>query len=110
MMADNRTRCATPRPGNGVLRADATQSGHIEFLVIGCVMGHPLLDTSEFRGPARVALNAAYERVCRELNLSPHPDRLTDIVAETVLNCMRDGQTDMTHMVDCARRALHVAG
>ena len=73
-------------------------------------MGHPLLDASEYRGPARVALNAAYESVCRELNLSPHPDRLTDIVAETVLVCMREGRVDMAHVVDCARRALQAAG
>jgi hypothetical protein len=73
-------------------------------------MGHPLLDASEFRGPERAALHAAYESVCRELKLSPRADRFTDIVAEMVLNCMRDGQTDLAHVTDCARRALHAAG
>jgi len=69
-------------------------------------MVHPLLAASEFRGPALEALVAAYDNVCRELQLAPRQDRLTEIVAETVLHCVRHGQTDPAHILDCAREAL----
>jgi hypothetical protein len=71
-------------------------------------MVHPLLAASEFRGPALDVLIAAFERVCRELQLAPRPDRLTDIVAETVLHCVRKGTTDPAQILECAREALQV--
>jgi hypothetical protein len=69
-------------------------------------MVHPLLASSEFRGAALTALVAVFEGVCHELNLNPSPDRLTDIVAETVLHCVRDGKTEPGHILACARHAL----
>jgi hypothetical protein len=73
-------------------------------------MVHPLLAASEFCGAALTALNAAFERVCRDLNLNARQDPLTDIVAETVLQCLREGKTDPADMLNCARHALHVRG
>jgi hypothetical protein len=71
-------------------------------------MVHPLLAASEFRGPALTALNATFERVCDELKLNPRPDPFTDLVAEVVLQCMRDGKTDPTHILKCARQSLNL--
>jgi hypothetical protein len=71
-------------------------------------MLHPLLAQSEFRGPALTALHAAFESVCRELKLNPRRDRLTDIVAETVLECARAGTTDPKRILACAERALKI--
>jgi hypothetical protein len=68
-------------------------------------MIHPLIEASEFSGSNLDALNAAFERVCRELQLATRPDPLTDIVAEILLNCVREGKTDPAHVLDCARVA-----
>lgn len=64
-------------------------------------MIHPLIEASEVSRSDLNALNAALERVCRELQLSTRPDPLTDIVAETV----RRGKTDPAHVLECAHRA-----
>jgi hypothetical protein len=69
-------------------------------------MTHPLIEASEFSGTDRDALEAAFERVCRELQLTPRSDPLTDIVAETLLDCVREGKTDPVHVLECARAAL----
>ena len=71
-------------------------------------MVHPLLASSEFHGAALTALGAVFEGVCRELNLHPVQDPLTDIVAETVLHCVRDGKADQVHILNCARKALNI--
>lgn len=71
-------------------------------------MIHPLIKASEFSGSDLDALHAAFERVCRELQLAPRPDPLTDIVAETVLSCVREGKTDPAHVLECARAALEI--
>jgi hypothetical protein len=71
-------------------------------------MVHPLLARSEFRGPALTAVSAVFKRLCHELQLDQRQDALTDIVAETVLQCVRDGQSDPAHILNCARRALHI--
>jgi hypothetical protein len=52
-------------------------------------MIHPLIEASEFSGSNLDALsgsnldalNAAFERICCELQLATRPDPLTDIVA-----------------------------
>jgi hypothetical protein len=84
--------------GGGTRRAPWRLSG----------MVHPLLASSEFHGAALTALVAVFEGVCRELNLHPVQDPLTDIVAETVLHCVRDGKADQVHILNCARKALNI--
>jgi len=69
-------------------------------------MIHPLLEASEFSGSDLDALNAAFERVCRELQLATRSDPLTDIVAETLLDCVRQDKTNPAHVLECARAAL----
>jgi hypothetical protein len=57
-------------------------------------MAHRLLYESGFDGAAIALMATTYERVCRELGLTAREDRLTEIVAKTVIDCMRNNRVE----------------
>ena len=54
------------------------------------------------------AMTAVFDEVCAELNLAPREDKLRDIIAHEIVDCMRKGQRDPAHIRTCTRAALHL--
>ena len=52
------------------------------------------------------AISAAFEEVCRMLQLSPTEDALRDIVADVVIDCAKRGNDNLQEMLTCAEEAI----
>ena len=46
------------------------------------------------------AMGIAYEKACRSLGLTATPDRLTDIIADKIIEIARAGETDPTRLYE----------
>jgi hypothetical protein len=58
-------------------------------------------------GPEHIAvMTAAFEDVCRELNLAQRDDPLRDIVAKAIIDCAEAGEHDVSRLRECAHKAL----
>ena len=78
-------------------------------------IGEPAAQSSGFLGmsyhlfesanlpPATLAImESVFDDVCEQLQLSPVQDRLRDIVALRILDCVRKGQIDQDELRACA--------
>jgi hypothetical protein len=54
----------------------------------------PALVGQSFGAEQLQAMGAAFEHACRELRLTDRTDRLTDIVANKIIDAARAGETD----------------
>jgi hypothetical protein len=65
-----------------------------------------LLRDTAYRPEHIAIMTAAFEDVCRELQLAEREDPLRDLVAKTIIQCAEKDDFDPIHLRDCAREAL----
>jgi hypothetical protein len=69
-------------------------------------MVYRIFKRKEFDPEALRDMAAVFDDVCRELGLAAKDDALRDLVAETVIKCVQDGERDVERIKQCARNAL----
>jgi hypothetical protein len=69
-------------------------------------MVYPRIQNSGLAPPEIAAASAAFDEICRILLLSPTEDALRDIVADSVLSCVKNGITDPQQILPCVEREL----
>ena len=69
-------------------------------------MVYPRIQHSGLPPDKIVAASAAFDEICRMLQLSNTEDALRDIVADTVIDCVNKGIEEQYEMLMCVERAL----
>ena len=49
-----------------------------------------------------------FDEICTELGLANREDRLRDVIARRVLQCVSDGERERGQLLACARKALNI--
>jgi hypothetical protein len=65
-----------------------------------------LLQNVDFEPEHIAVMTAAFEDVCRELELAQRDDPLRDIVAKAIIDCAQKGERDPIRLRDCAHEML----
>jgi hypothetical protein len=53
-------------------------------------------------------MTQVFDEVCIELGLANREDRLRDLIAHEVLQCVSKGERDRSQLLACARKALNM--
>jgi hypothetical protein len=69
-------------------------------------MVYPRIQNSGLAPQEIAAATAAFDEICQLLRLSSTEDALRDIVADSVLGCVRNGITDPHEILPCVEREL----
>jgi hypothetical protein len=67
---------------------------------------YPRIQNCGLPNEEAVAASAAFEEICRMLQLSPTEDALRDTVADMVIDCVKKGMLDRHEMLTCVEREL----
>lgn len=65
-----------------------------------------LLKDTSFELEDIAVMTAAFEDVCRDLDLAQRDDPLRDIVARAIIKCAEAGERDASRLRECAHKAL----
>jgi hypothetical protein len=73
-------------------------------------MTYHLFEREKVSPQTLVKMTSVFEEVCAELGLKAVQDRLRDIVAERIVNCVRRGETERDVIKSYALKSLRVNG
>ena len=65
-------------------------------------MSYHLFETANVPPATLAIMVSVFDEVCEQLRLSPVQDRLRDIVAQSILDCVRKGRIDQDELRACA--------
>ena len=65
-------------------------------------MSYHLFETANVPPSTLAIMVSVFDEVCEQLRLSPVQDRLRDIVAQRILDCVRKGRIDQDELRACA--------
>jgi hypothetical protein len=71
-------------------------------------MPYRLFHNSQYDADAVQLMSSVFDEVCAELGLANREDRLRDMVAFEIMQCMARGDRSPTVIRTCARKALHL--
>jgi len=72
-------------------------------------MAYSLFQAGEFDAATISMMTVIFEEVCAEMRLSPGEDKLRDLIAFEIKICVQNGQRDVRHIRNCARKALQLS-
>ena len=76
------------------------------FLHASCV--YWLFQTGQHDADTMLLMDGVFEEVCAELGLAQREDRLRDLVAAEILQCVGGGERDSNHIRLCTRTAWNI--
>ena len=71
-------------------------------------MPYRLFQSSQYDADTVEVMSEVFDAVCTELGLAPREDRLRDLIAYEILECVRAGARDPKHILACVRNALQL--
>jgi hypothetical protein len=71
-------------------------------------MVYPLFQTSRYGADTIEVMQKVFDEVCAELGLHDREDRLRDMIAYEIMECVSKGERDAGHIRGCARKALQM--
>jgi hypothetical protein len=71
-------------------------------------MPYRLFHNSQYDADAVQLMSSVFDEVCAELGLANREDRLRDMVAFEIMQCMARGDRNPTVIRACARKALRL--
>jgi hypothetical protein len=71
-------------------------------------MPYRLFHSGQYDADAVQLMSRVFDEVCAELGLANREDRLRDMVAFEIVQCLEKGDRDPASMRACARKALHM--
>jgi hypothetical protein len=69
-------------------------------------MPYRLFDNSQYDADTVQTMSEVFDEVCIELGLANREDRLRDLIACEILDCVSKGTRDPAHIRGCVRNAL----
>jgi hypothetical protein len=71
-------------------------------------MSYRLFHSSPYDAETVKLMSQVFDEVCVELGLANREDRLRDMIAHAIMQCVSGGERDPMHVRQCARKALHL--
>ena len=71
-------------------------------------MPYRLFHSSGYDADTVELMSKVFDEVCTELRLANREDRLRDLVAHEIMQCVNKGERNPAHIRACARKALHL--
>jgi len=71
-------------------------------------MPYRLFHSSQYDAETVRVMSQVFDEVCIELGLANREDRLRDMIAHEIMQCVGKGERDPAHVRQCARSALHL--
>ena len=71
-------------------------------------MPYRLFHSSQYDADTVRLMSQVFDEVCIELGLANREDRLRDLIAYEIIQCVSNGERDPAHIRRCARKALHL--
>ena len=71
-------------------------------------MAYRLFQSSQYDADIVALMTKVFDEVCIELGLANREDRLRDMIAFEILQCVGKGQRDLLHIRSCTRKALRM--
>jgi hypothetical protein len=71
-------------------------------------MPYRLFQSSGYDADTVALMSKVFDEVCTELRLANREDRLRDMIAFEIIQCVGKGERDSRDIKTCARNALHL--
>jgi hypothetical protein len=71
-------------------------------------MPYRLFHSSPYDADTIKLMSEIFDEVCTEMRLANREDRLRDLIAHEVMQCVGKGDRDPAHIRTCVRKALHL--